>query len=105
VIGPPFNAARSDAQHKNAARFHGCDYVLRKVVFDFNQIPTQRINLTARRVCVGNHRSQFFAIVHANLGESPMIKEGFSDAVAVWLGLAFAVALSLFTTFAFGGLP
>jgi hypothetical protein len=34
-----------------------------------------------------------------------MIKEGFSDAVAFWLGLAFAVALSLFTTFAFGGLP
>ena len=31
--------------------------------------------------------------------------DGFPQAVAVWLGLAFAAALSLFTAFAFGGLP
>jgi hypothetical protein len=29
--------------------------------------------------------------------------DGFPPAVAVWLGLAFAVALSLFTALAFGG--
>ncbi len=31
--------------------------------------------------------------------------DGFPHAVAVWLGLAFAFALSLFTVFAFGGIP
>jgi hypothetical protein len=31
--------------------------------------------------------------------------DGFPPAVAVWLGLAFAVALSLFTALAFGGFP
>jgi hypothetical protein len=34
-----------------------------------------------------------------------MIKDGFSHAVAGWLGLALAAALSLLTAFAFGGLP
>jgi hypothetical protein len=33
----PFNDGRSDAQHKNAAKFHGRDYVKRTAVFDFNQ--------------------------------------------------------------------
>jgi hypothetical protein len=31
--------------------------------------------------------------------------DGFPRAVAVWLCLAFAVALSLLTAFAFGGFP
>ena len=31
--------------------------------------------------------------------------DGFPQAVAVWLGLAFATALSLLMAFAFGGLP
>jgi hypothetical protein len=31
--------------------------------------------------------------------------DGFPHAVAVWLGLAFAAALSLLMAFAFGGVP
>lgn len=34
-----------------------------------------------------------------------MTKDGFPHAVAVWLGMAFATALSLLTALAFGGLP
>jgi hypothetical protein len=34
-----------------------------------------------------------------------MPSDGFPHSVNVWLGLAFAVALSLFVAFAFGGLP
>jgi hypothetical protein len=34
-----------------------------------------------------------------------MRQDGFPHNLAVWLGLAFAAALSLFTAFAFGGFP
>lgn len=34
-----------------------------------------------------------------------MHKDGFPHNVAVWMGLAVAFALSLFTAFAFGGFP
>jgi hypothetical protein len=44
-------------------------------------------------------------MVSANLRGSAMIKDGFPDAIAAALGVAFATALSLLTAFAFGGLP
>jgi hypothetical protein len=34
-----------------------------------------------------------------------MPPDGFSHNLAVWMGLAFAFALSLLTAFAFGGFP
>jgi len=34
-----------------------------------------------------------------------MPPEGFPRNLAVWMGLAFAFGLSLFTAFAFGGFP
>jgi hypothetical protein len=98
-IKPPFNVARSDAQHKNAAKFHGCDYVTRKVVFDFSQILYAANRFHCRD---GFVMPRFFAL---ELEESAMTEDGFPHAVAVALGAAFATALSLFTAFAFGGLP
>jgi len=34
-----------------------------------------------------------------------MIQDGFPHNVAIWLGLAFTFAVSLFAAFAFGGFP
>jgi hypothetical protein len=34
-----------------------------------------------------------------------MQRDGFSHDVALWLGLAFTFAVSLFAAFAFGGFP
>ena len=40
-----------------------------------------------------------------DLGGSAMIEDDFPHNVALWLGLAFTFAVSLFTAFAFGGFP
>ena len=56
------------------------------------------------RFCDGQHRFTWVSLL--KFGGSAMSKtDGFPQAVAVWLGLAFATALSLLMAFAFGGLP
>ena len=52
----------------------------------------------------GRDSYHFVADSHA-LGGDAMQQDGFPHNVVVWMGLAFAAALSLLTAFAFGGFP